>query len=200
MSRALTICALWVAASMLAACTTAEVLEPSAMTGSTPATGDPAAPADAAGSDGAPAAPTPSPSPSAPASASAVASLPSTARARINFAPIVGATVEAAGPLSERLALKARERGITLARSGETGTTHVLKGYFSAITEGKKTTVIYVWDVLDPSGNRLHRIQGQKAVAAGSASGWASVPREAMLEIADGTVDELVAWLAARTG
>lgn len=197
MSRALTICALWVAASMLAACTTAEVLEPSAMTGSTPATGDPAAMPDAA-PEGTPASPTPSPSPTAPAAA--VASLPSTARARINFAPIVGATVEAAGPLSERLALKARERGIALARSGETGTTHVLKGYFSAITEGKKTTVIYVWDVLDPSGNRLHRIQGQKAVAAGSASGWASVPREAMLEIADGTVDELVAWLAARTG
>lgn len=198
MSRALTICALWVAASMLAACTTAEVLEPSAMTGATPSTGDPAAQPDAAAPEGTPASPTPSPSPSGPAAS--VASLPSTARARINFAPIVGATVEAAGPLSERLALKARERGIALARSGETGTTHVLKGYFSAITEGKKTTVIYVWDVLDPSGNRLHRIQGQKAVAAGSASGWASVPREAMLEIADGTVDELVAWLAARTG
>jgi hypothetical protein len=198
MSRALTICALWVAASMLAACTTAEVLEPSAMTGTSPATADPAALPDAAAPEGTP--PAPTPSPSAPATAAAVASLPSTTRARINFAPIVGATVEAAGPLSERLALKARERGITLARSGEPGTTHVLKGYFSAITEGKKTTVIYVWDVLDPSGNRLHRIQGQKAVAAGNATGWASVPSGTMLEIADGTVDELVAWLGARAG
>ena len=80
---------------------------------------------------------------------------------RIQFAPIVGSTVEAATPLTQELAKRARERGIGIAGSGGTGATHILKGYFSAMSEGGSTTVIYVWDVLDPAGNRLHRIQGQ---------------------------------------
>jgi hypothetical protein len=48
----------------------------------------------------------------------------------------------------------------------------MLKGYFSAVTEGKDTTVVYVWDVYDPAGNRLHRINGQmKAPSVASGSG-----------------------------
>jgi hypothetical protein len=120
--------------------------------------------------------------------------------ARVKFAPIVGATVEAATPLTERIAVKARERGIQLAGNADASSTHVLKGYFSAITEGNKTTVIYVWDVLDPAGNRLHRIQGQIQSPAGRAEGWASVPARTMQGIADQTIDQLAAWLATRAG
>ena len=120
--------------------------------------------------------------------------------ARVKFAPIVGATVEAATPLTERIAVRARERGIQLAGNGDTASTHVLKGYFSAITEGNKTTVIYVWDVLDPAGNRLHRIQGQMQAPAGRRQGWASVSSQTMQGIADQTVDQLAAWLGTRSG
>ena len=97
---------------------------------------------------------------------------------RIQFAPIVGSTVEAVTPLTQRLAERAHERGIGLAGKGGDAT-HILKGYFSAISEGGATTVIYVWDVLDPSGNRLHRIQGQ-AKADGRGEGWPAVPPATM--------------------
>jgi len=56
--------------------------------------------------------------------------------------------------------------------------------------------VIYVWDVLDPAGNRLHRIQGQQG-ASGKGEGWAAVPPATMQAIADQTVDQLMIWLAA---
>lgn len=118
---------------------------------------------------------------------------------RIQFAPIVGSTVEAATPLTQELAKRARERGIGIAGSGGTGATHILKGYFSAMTEGGSTTVIYVWDVLDPAGNRLHRIQGQ-AKADGGGDGWSAVPAATMQAIADRTIDEFAQWLSARTG
>ena len=97
------------------------------------------------------------------------------ARTRLRFDPIVGATVDVATPLTERLAQRARARGITLAGSADPSTTHVLKGYFSTLTEGGKTTVIYVWDVYDASGNRLHRINGQQK-SSGKGEGWAAVP------------------------
>jgi len=120
---------------------------------------------------------------------------------RMQIAPIVGPSVDAAAPLTERLALKARERGIRLAGSTDTApTTHVLKGYFSALTEGKETTVVYVWDVYDPDGNRLHRINGQQKAATSGTEGWGAVPPAAMQAIADSTVSELASWLSGQTG
>ena len=192
------------AAVALSACNSSNVLEPSAIapqaTQSTPAPqGNPASPAPA-GTTATAAAPTPAPPPAskAPSPAQVAAVI---AKTRLQIAPIVGASVAAATPLTERLQMRARERGITLAGSADKSATHVLKGYFSAITEGKNTTVLYVWDVYDPSGNRLHRINGQqKAPSVSGAEGWAAVSPATMQAIADSTVDQFSTWLGGRTG
>lgn len=123
-------------------------------------------------------------------------------RTRLQIAPIVGATVEAATPLTERLALRAREQNITLVGSaaGQLSTL-MLKGYFSAVTEGADTTVIYVWDLYDAAGNRLHRINGQqKAPSVSGGDGWTAVAPATMQAIADATISQLAAWLASRPG
>lgn len=170
----------------LPACTsTQDVLEPSAIAAQPPAT-DPAIAATETAL-------------ATPATTAAPLSSTDSARrigtnARIQFAPIVGTTVEAATPLTERLASRARERGIKLAGSTDPATTHVLKGYFSALTEGKETTVIYVWDIYDPAGTRLHRINGQQKLQITGGEGWSSVPATAMQSIADTTMDQLSAW------
>jgi hypothetical protein len=118
--------------------------------------------------------------------------------ARVQFAPIVGSTVESIAPLSRRLSERAAQRGVVLVRGGDTGTTHVMKGYFSAISDNGQTTVIYVWDVLDPAGNRLHRIQGQEPATGAAGEGWQGVPLATMEAVADRTIDQLAEWLAAR--
>jgi hypothetical protein len=119
------------------------------------------------------------------------------ATSRIELVPITGATSEVAASLTQRLSERARQRGIGIAGNGAFPT-HILKGYFSEVDNGSSTTVIYVWDVLDPSGNRLHRIQGQ-AKAKGK-GGWAAVPARTMQDIADRTIDEFSQWLSNRTG
>jgi hypothetical protein len=73
-----------------------------------------------------------------------------------------------------------------------------MKGYFSALTDNSQTTVIYVWDVLDPAGNRLHRIEGQQKAPPGKGQGFAAVTEGTMKAIADQTIDQLVTWLSAR--
>ncbi|RVB65631.1 hypothetical protein ENZ75_27490, partial [Mesorhizobium sp. M7A.F.Ca.CA.002.04.1.1] len=149
----------------LAACTNAkDVLEPSAIT--PPATSTQTLPATSGNTAATvPAGPATSTS-GAPATAAApVTSAQSAAilsKTRLQIAPIVGASVEAATPLTAELQTRARQRGITLAGSADQTVTHVLKGYFSTMSEGADTTVIYVWDVYDPAGNRLHRINGQQ--------------------------------------
>jgi hypothetical protein len=178
------------AALAVSACnSTQDVLEPSAIAASPPAPG-------ALQSENPAGALTMQP---ASTSTSAALNPGIAARTRLRFDPIVGATVDVATPLTERLAQRARARGITLAGNADTSTTHILKGYFSTMTEGGQTTVIYVWDVYDPSGNRLHRINGQQK-AAGKGEGWAAVPPATMQAIADSTVDQLASWLASSTG
>lgn len=109
--------------------------------------------------------------------------------------PIVGASVEAAGPLMEELQQRARQRGVALAGSSGQNATHVLKGYFSVLNEDGAATVIYVWDVYDPAGSRLHRISGQqKAQAVNGAEGWPSVAPDTLRAIADATMDQLSSW------
>ena len=120
--------------------------------------------------------------------------------ARVQFAPVIGASPASASPLASRLMARAAQRGLAVAQAGDATTTHVIKGYFSAFTEQRETTVVYVWDVLDPAGNRLHRIQGQQKVAAAQGEGWNSVTPQTMEAIADRTIDDLATWLVSRTG
>lgn len=176
----------FVAVSLLAGCNTRDALNPAAIQPVdpplTPAAPNPLAP------------PTPPGAPplSDAAVPPAVAAIPAV---RIQFAPVVGATVDAATPLSRRLAARAAERGLAMA-GGATPATHVVKGYFSALGEGGETIVIFVWDVLGPTGNRLHRIQGQERVGATAPDAWAAVPPQTMETIADRTMEQLAQWLA----
>jgi len=191
----------------LASCTNAkDVLEPSAIT--PPATSAQSAPAAQGGTAAAVAATSPT-APATTTGAAVTTTAPLTSaqsaailsKTRLQIAPIVGASVEAATPLTAELQTRARQRGITLAGSTDQTATHVLKGYFSAISEGGDTTVIYVWDIYDPSGNRLHRINGQqKAPSVKGGDGWTAVAPATMQGIADQTIDQFAAWLGGQAG
>ncbi|PBB92726.1 hypothetical protein CK215_07940 [Mesorhizobium sp. WSM3864] len=188
------------AALALAACTNAkDVLDPSAV--KPPAGSAQALPATQGTSATASPTTTTAPAPTATAAASTPATpaqAAAIAKTRLQVAPIVGASVEAAAPLTAELQTRARQRGVTLVGSTDQTATHVLKGYFSTMSEGKDTTVIYVWDIYDPSGNRLHRINGQqKAVSVGSGEGWPAVAPATMQAIADQTIDQFTAWLGS---
>ncbi|MER8477280.1 hypothetical protein [Mesorhizobium sp. M1163] len=194
------------AALALAACTNAkDVLEPSAIapqsTQSLPGAGGAATPPSTAAPSSGTAPTADTAQPSAAAAVPPAKSAAAIARTRLQVAPIVGASVEAATPLTAELQTRARQRGITLAGSTDQTPTHVLKGYFSTMTEGKDTTVIYVWDIYDPAGNRLHRINGQqKAPSVGGGEGWAAVAPATMQAIADQTIDQFATWLGGGAG
>ena len=118
----------------------------------------------------------------------------------IRFLPIIGAPVEAVTPLSRQLGMEARAKGLMLRASSGEPARHILKGYFSAYGEGSKITVVYVWDVLDASGNRLHRIQGQEVVPGKAKDPWAAVPASTMQIIANKTLEDYVDWSAKSAG
>ena len=173
------------AASGLAGCTSSQVLEPAALVGTAP--------------EPAPAPAFPVTPPAGPdATRGAVAAIASDAR--VQFAPVVGAPATIATPLAGRLSARAGARGIALTGAGDPSATLVMKGYFSAISEGGQTTVIYVWDVTDAAGTRVHRIQGQAKAPSSGADAWDDVRPETMESIADQTIDQLAGWLSGRQG
>lgn len=116
------------------------------------------------------------------------------AKGTIRFLPIIGAPVQAVTPLSKELGASARGNGLAIKASGDQTAEHVLKGYLSAFSDGGKVTVVYVWDVLDNSGARLHRIQGQESVKADGSDTWSSVPPDVMKEIGVATIAEYMKW------
>ena len=175
-----------VAGSVLAACTSSQdVLEPSALVGTAASPASPPAFPVATGAQPG-------------AAAGQVAAIATDAR--VQFAPVVGAPTNVATSLSGRLSARAGARGIALVGSGDGTATHVMKGYFSAISDGGQTTVIYVWDVTDPAGTRVHRIQGQTKAPSSGADGWDDVRAATMESIADETLDRLASWLSGRHG
>jgi hypothetical protein len=117
----------------------------------------------------------------------------------IRFLPIIGAPVQAVTPLSRELGNSARSNGLVIKGSSDQTAEHVLKGYLSAFADGRKVTVVYVWDVLDNSGARLHRIQGQESLPAKGNDAWSAVPPELMQEIGTATIAEYMKWLQAQS-
>src|SRR5690606_13002824 len=139
---------------LLAACNSTE----SALNvqGSNQSSGQAVAPATPAAGAAQPAATTPTgttPATGAPAAPQRSAGLKP---GKLHIAPIVGAPVNVVTPLTHRINDDAKAKGIELAGNNDPGAAYVMKGYFSVLSEDNQTTVLYVWDVLDASGNRLH--------------------------------------------
>ncbi|NLS04495.1 hypothetical protein HGP14_14150 [Rhizobium sp. P32RR-XVIII] len=118
----------------------------------------------------------------------------------VRFLPIIGAPVQAVTPLSRQLGAEARSHGLSIRSSNDTSSDYILKGYLSAFADEGNVTVVYVWDILDGSGARLHRIQGQEKVPSATQDPWAGVPASVMQQIGTKTIAEFNSWRQTHGG
>lgn len=128
----------------------------------------------------------------------AYAAVPSLAA--IGVAPAVGLPSGPAQALWSEMSRRGGQTGLRVASASTPGNEHSLKGYFSALNDGSRTTVVYVWDVLDGSGARQHRITGQESLSSSSPNAWQSVDAATMQRIADRTLQNYLAWRSSRQG
>lgn len=141
----------------------------------------------------------PSPPPAVVASPAANSPGPASSRPiTVAFAPVTGIDPGASNALADGLSASAAENGIALSPSGDASARYTLKGYLSAVAEAQGTTVVYVFDVLDGAGSRLHRIQGTENSPGNG--GWSTVRPETMKRIAARTLAELSTWAAGHSG
>ena len=112
--------------------------------------------------------------------------------------PLEGAPQTAMGTLSRSLRNAALQRGLNLQVNSQAGTPYRIKGYFSALNDGSGTLLVYVWDVLDRSGKRVHRINGQERNGSSRSDPWLAITEEELGRVAERTVAGLKAWVETK--
>lgn len=117
------------------------------------------------------------------------------ALATFAFDPFAGAPGNTVDELSRKIGAQARAEGLTVVRRVGAPATYRVKGHLSAVGDNTSSTIIYVFDVYDASGRRLHRFSGQETGAATSADPWAGVDAQSLELIARRTVLSIKAWL-----
>jgi hypothetical protein len=99
--------------------------------------------------------------------------------------------------LQQSLKKFAATRHLTLVPFGDQTATYRVEGYISAIGDVNRVILVYVWDVFDPSGNRVHRFSGQEPTTGGGVDPWTAVQTDVIDNAARDTIDALADWARA---
>lgn len=113
----------------------------------------------------------------------------------IAFEPVVGVPDRLAPQFATDLGAEAARRNLVVVARENTGNVYRVKGYFSALSEGGATRIVYVWDIFDAAGERANRINGEVTAPGGGADPWATVTPEMMTAIASQSINDLQAFV-----
>lgn len=114
------------------------------------------------------------------------------------FLPVEGAPQSAVTTLSKSLRSNAQTQGLSLIGPSQSGAAFRVKGYFSALNDGAGTLLVYVWDVLDASGKRVHRINGQERSGTSKSDPWQAITEVELGRVANRTTQSLKSWIDTR--
>jgi hypothetical protein len=99
--------------------------------------------------------------------------------------------------LEESLRKFAATRNLTIVSYGDSAATYRITGYISAVGDVNRVLLVYVWDVFDADGNRVHRFSGQEPTGGSGADPWTAVSVQLIDHAARETIDALADWARA---
>jgi hypothetical protein len=111
------------------------------------------------------------------------------------FAPVTGAPSDPISRLNLAIKQEAIKRDITIVQPGDPTADYTVQGYLSAVGGSSGTVLVFVWDISDRNGARVHRVSGQEASTKGAPDPWAAVDNQILNLVALRTVDSIAAWL-----
>lgn len=116
----------------------------------------------------------------------------------VSFLPVTGAPQSAVSSLASSMRQAAQRETIPVVVSVEQGARYQIKGYFSALNDGNGAILVYVWDVLDKDGTRVHRISGQERGSSSPGDPWAGITPAILERVATVTMSSLRTWMSTR--
>ena len=117
--------------------------------------------------------------------------------ARFAFAKVTGGPGDLITTLNDSIKTDAKARKLNIVAEDDPNLTYRVKGYVSAVGGPTGTVLVYVFDVLDNRGVRIHRISGQELGAGTSSDPWAGIKAGTIQVAAQHAVDDLAAWVHA---
>jgi hypothetical protein len=116
--------------------------------------------------------------------------------AKFAFAPIEGVPVPILQAMSNALNQEAMAKRVNVVPASDPAAVYTVRGYLSAVAEGQNAKLVYVWDVVDRQGTRLHRVTGQE-IGGPFRNGdpWTGVGMANVTEAARKTMDSLANWV-----
>ncbi|MBN8995524.1 MAG: hypothetical protein J0H94_09865 [Rhizobiales bacterium] len=116
------------------------------------------------------------------------------AKASFALARLTGAPEDVVVTTTRTLQSQASARNLKFSATDDPSATYILKGYLSAVGDKQGTLLVYVWDVFDRNGTRLHRISGQEHGSGTTVDPWSGISSTTVSSAARDTIDDLVAW------
>jgi len=132
-----------------------------------------------------------------PTATQEIASL-DTSRA-MTFLPFEGAPQSKTASLTRFLNTSAQSNGLAILPATRAGAKYRVKGYFSALNDGNGTLLVYVWDVVDGTGKRLHRINGRERTGTTKTDPWQAITDAEIERVARDTTARLKTWVDKRS-
>ena len=117
----------------------------------------------------------------------------------VTFLPIEGAPQTKISSLYRSLEISASQRGLPIVPATRVGAKYKVKGYFSALNDGSGTLLIYIWDVVDETGKRLHRINGRERTGTVKTDPWQAITDVEIQRVADSTADRIKSWIETKS-
>jgi hypothetical protein len=125
-------------------------------------------------------------------------SKPTPTAAAVTFAlePITNAPGEMVYGFEDALKKDAPSRQLKIVDVNDPAAEYRLKIYLSAVGDYSGSLMIYVADVFDATGGRVHRISGQIKTGGSTADPWAPIKATGILaQAAQETIDALGDWV-----
>lgn len=121
------------------------------------------------------------------------------AQSKVALAPVVGAPEAVGKQLATQLGSTLERQRVAVAKAGERAD-YTLRGYVVAAKEKAGVKVSYIWDLTDPNGKRVNRIQGEEIAQGGDGKDpWSAVTPAVSQTIADKTGASLSTALSSLT-
>jgi hypothetical protein len=118
----------------------------------------------------------------------------------VAFLPVTGAPQSTVATLASSMRRAALAQSVPIVVSVNDGAQYQIKGYFSALNDASGTTLVYVWDVLDRNGTRIHRISGQERTRTSGGDPWNSIDDSLIDQVAQSTMSSLRTWMRTQSG
>jgi hypothetical protein len=111
------------------------------------------------------------------------------------FAPVNGVPTPILQALSTALNREAVAQRLNVVAANDASRVYLVRGFLSAVEDGQSTRLVYVWDVVDNAGTRLHRITGQQNGGRPSGDPWTGIGNTTIDLTARQTIAELASWV-----